>query len=464
MNTLFVNHFLSDAAVKALCWTLIHSLWQGLLFSLLAAIIITLSKRSSAALRYNLFSGLFMLLVITSLFTFFRELTFFTQNSAAALSLSGSPVETNFLLPGIEEQSYTGRFIAYFNTHSALIVTIWFIVFCFKLAKMLADIGRIQRIKNYKTQEPDAYWKERVQQLAASLQIGKYTVLLESGLVKVPAVVGLLKPVILVPLGLFSKLPPDQVEAILLHELAHIKRKDYFVNLLQSFAETIFFFNPSVLWISSLIRIERENCCDDMAINGTAGRKSYVNALVSFQENWVNNSMGNMAMAFPGTQGSLLDRVKRIIHKENKSLDLFGRIVLICSLVLVCALPVIFTNHSYAQDVNRQSASATADTTGDNNKTLSTEMSFPDLNRKPTAEEIYLSTITTTDKEKNRYKLVAKGDSRPVFYINDREIHDESILIKHDKLIESMMKELWKRQGEVDKKRAAARRNNSAPN
>jgi hypothetical protein len=259
-------------------------------------------------------------------------------------------------------------------------------------------------------------------------------------------------------------LPQDQVESILLHELAHIKRKDYFINLLQSFVESIFFFNPSALWISSLIRAERENCCDDIAINGAACRKSYLNALVSFQENWINNGMGHMAMAFPGTQSSLLDRVKRIIHKENKSLDLFGRIVLLCGLVLICALPVIFTNSSYARDIKWQPGSSTvvADTTGD--KILSPEMSFPDLNRKPTAEEIYLSTITTTDKEKNRYKLVAKGDSRPVFYINDQEIEDESILIKYDKLIDSMLKELWKRQGEAEKKRAAARRNSAASN
>jgi bla regulator protein blaR1 len=464
MNTLFVNHFLSDAVVKALCWTLIHSLWQGLLFSLLAAVIITLSKRSSAALRYNLFSGLFALLAITSVITFFSELDFFTQGSALAASVSGGSVETNLLVSGIDEQSYLGRFAAWFNTHSALVVTIWFIIFCIKMAKMLADIGQIQRVKNYKTQQPDEYWRERLQQLAAGLHLGKYIVLLESGLVKVPAVAGFLKPVILVPLGLLTKLPQDQVEAILLHELAHIKRKDYFINLLQSFVETVFFFNPSALWISSLIRVERENCCDDIAINGAANRKSYVTALVSFQENWINNGMGNMAMAFPGTQTSLLDRVKRIIHKENKSLDLFGRIVLLCSLVLVCALPVIFTNRTYAQDIKRQPASsvAGADTTGD--KILSTEMSFPDLNRKPTAEEIYLSTITTSDKEKNRYKLVAKGDARPIFYINDQEIQDESILIKHDKLIDGMLRELWKRQGEAEKKRNAARRSNSASN
>jgi len=90
-------------------------------------------------------------------------------------------------------------------------------------------------------------------------------------------VIGLVKPAILVPLGLLSNLPPGQVEAVLLHELAHIRRKDYLVNLLQSFAEAIFFFNPAVLWISSLIREERENCCYDIAIGGIKNKNKFIN-------------------------------------------------------------------------------------------------------------------------------------------------------------------------------------------
>ena len=126
---------------------------------------------------------------------------------------------------------------------------------------------------------PSAYWKEKIQQLADELQIRRRIQLLQSEIVQVPVVIGVLKPVILIPLGILSQLPPEQVEAILLHELAHIKRKDYLVNLLQSLAETIFFFNPAVLWVSSLIRDERENCCDDIAIAGTKNKAAFVNAL-----------------------------------------------------------------------------------------------------------------------------------------------------------------------------------------
>ena len=135
--------------------------------------------------------------------------------------------------------------------------------------------------------------------------------LLESAIVKVPVVIGLLKPVILLPLGLLSNLPPDQVEAVLLHELAHIRRKDYLVNLLQSFAEVVFFFNPALLWISSLMREERENCCDDVAISHIKNKKQFIHALVAFQE---------YAMHHPNEQrGDCLCRKEKLFVEPCKT-------------------------------------------------------------------------------------------------------------------------------------------------
>jgi beta-lactamase regulating signal transducer with metallopeptidase domain len=90
---------------------------------------------------------------------------------------------------------------------------------------------------------------------------------------------------------MLTTLPASEIEAILLHELAHIRRRDYLVNLLQSFSDIIFFFNPAVLWLSSLIRDERENCCDDIAIGEVKNKKQFIHALLSFQEyNLIQNT------------------------------------------------------------------------------------------------------------------------------------------------------------------------------
>lgn len=356
MKTLFVDYLFSSNIIRALCWTFIHSLWQGLLLSIVVALVITLTRRTRSAFRYNILSALFGLFIITACGTFIKQL--FTAQEALPINgqemtvisggtaYGGTNVAPDFL------QQFTG----YFNNHAALIVTIWFLIFSIRLIRTFADIGYIQRIRHYGTHIPEESWRIRVQELAARLQLSKPVSLLESELVKVPAAIGMLKPVILVPLGMLSKLSADQVEAILLHELAHIRRNDYFVNLLQSFAETLFFFNPAVLWLSSLIRAERENCCDDIVVAGPSSRKVYISALVAFQQHYINDNRMGMAVAFPGTQNSLLDRVKRIVSNENRHLNLGEKLILLGSIVAICLLPLLFTSPSNAQHLTDSSA------------------------------------------------------------------------------------------------------------
>jgi len=125
-------------------------------------------------------------------------------------------------------------------------------------------------------------------------------------------------------------LPEEQIEAILLHELAHIRRKDYGINLVQAFAETIFFFNPGVLWLSSLIKEERENCCDDIAIAATEDKINFVQALVTFDE--FNRNNCTLAVGFGSTKNHLLQRAKRIIHNSDKSLNKVEKTFLATSL------------------------------------------------------------------------------------------------------------------------------------
>jgi hypothetical protein len=144
-------------------------------------------------------------------------------------------------------------------------------------------------------------------------------------------VIGHLKPVILIPVGLLTALTTAEVEAILMHELAHIRRRDYLVNLLQSLVEIVFFFNPAVLWVSQLIKTEREHCCDDMALAQNTSKSGYIRALVSCQEYQATPAY---AMAFPGQKHHLVDRVKRLVTNRNHSLDVFEKTLLTVCLVM----------------------------------------------------------------------------------------------------------------------------------
>jgi hypothetical protein len=219
------------------------------------------------------------------------------------------------------------------------------VILFIRLVKLLVDLGAVQRLRYYRARSVDKIWRQRVEELAQRMGIKRTVELLESSLVQVPMMAGIFKPVVLVPLGLLAQLPPQQVEAILLHELAHIRRKDYFVNLLQSIAETLFFFNPAILWISSLIRVERENCCDDIAVEESRSKSAFIHALVSFQEYRQSSSY---ALAFAGSKNHLLDRVKRIVHSDNKTLNIREKLFLLISVFMTAGLTMAYTGQGPA--------------------------------------------------------------------------------------------------------------------
>jgi bla regulator protein BlaR1 len=188
-----------------------------------------------------------------------------------------------------------------------------------KCVRMTAGVVYTQRIRHYGVVETPDHWKEKVRSFCRDLGIYKPVELLESGIVRMPMVIGHLKPVIFIPLGLLMRLPENEIEAVILHELAHIRRHDYFVNFLQHVAENLFFFNPGLLWISSLLREERENCCDDIAIGRTNDKIAFVRALVSFKEHALRQR--GVALNFPSGKHQLLQRVLRITHNKTKTLN-----------------------------------------------------------------------------------------------------------------------------------------------
>jgi bla regulator protein blaR1 len=342
----------NEQIMQAICWTLIHSLWQGLLLAVVAGVVMLLTKKSGSTLRYNLLSFLFFIFIATVFVTFLRQYDFSSVNNDDKIRIATNIDHVNKLqLTTISpltdtdaKQNFFETFSSYFNTHASLIVTIWFIILSAQLLRLIANGIYIQRIKHYKTHPASAFWKQKLQQLAVRLHIHQQILLLESEMVKVPVMVGFFKPVILFPFQLMSQLPAEQVEAVLLHELAHIRRKDYLMNLLQNLAEMIFFFNPAVLWISSLIRDERENCCDDIAVAETKSGKDFVHALITFQEYKLNGS--TYGLAFPGRKNHLLNRVKRILTNNNKTLSTMEKISLASGILVIGLITIAFKQNT----------------------------------------------------------------------------------------------------------------------
>lgn len=346
MHILSVMDVFSAEAVQALCWTLVHSLWQGLILAGIVALAILFTKKSKAALRYNLFTGSFILFILTVSITFYLQINRISaEANALAISLvSDNTVAQNTALvqQGFQTRASAGldALAGFFNKYAAAIVFCWLLIVSLKCVKLFAGLYNIQQIKRRHTSSVGSYWSLRVQQLSAQLGIKGHVQFLQSGIAKVPMVIGHFKPIIFFPLGALTALAPEDVEAILMHELAHIRRRDYLVNLIQHFAEIIFFFNPAVLWVSALIKTERENCCDDIALQQMGNKKTYINALVSFQE--FDATLPVYATAFSNKKEYLLQRVKRMVYNNNKSLNNMEKIFIAGCIFLTGTLSLVY--------------------------------------------------------------------------------------------------------------------------
>jgi beta-lactamase regulating signal transducer with metallopeptidase domain len=347
MHPVFLQQWLSNEVFKAVGWTLIHSLWQGLLAALVAGIIIIGTKRGTARLRYNLLAGVFMLFLITVLLTLVRQLGTDHVDVKPPAGINQAILSSSVTI--MDEETVTApasttieRFVNYFNNHADFYVLIWAIFFFVHCLKLIGGLAGIERIRNYRTHASPQEWIIKLEQLSRATGVTQTVRLLQSELVKVPVAIGIFKPVILLPLGLITHLPPEQVETILIHELAHVRRKDYLVNILQRFVEAVFFFNPALMWISSLMRQEREACCDDVVVANTNYKGNYLEALVSFQE--YSLAGGGYAMGISSKKHYLLNRVKRMITNENKKLNFMEKILLVAGLVAFTAFSFIPKN------------------------------------------------------------------------------------------------------------------------
>ena len=340
--------------MEAIFYTLLHSLWLGALAAIAGAIILTATRRSTPQLRYKLLCVLLVLFCTGCGYIFQYE-----------YSLSGgqSPVEATTALitetktntSGLSNNDYTALsidviIIQFFKKYSFLFVGAWLLAVVYKLIWFTADFKTLSDIRKSGTYSPGIEWENRLAVLASCLGINAAVQLKLSSETSVPMVIGIFKPVIIFPLALFNNLSNAEAEAILLHELAHIRRQDFLINVLQRFTEIVFFFNPSVCWVSELIRRERENCCDDMAIAVTRDKKQYIYALVAFQEHHLNQQEGHLLTAFPGDGQQVFNRVNRILTNHNKSLNKMEKVLLASAIFVTGVFTLAFTSREQSDN------------------------------------------------------------------------------------------------------------------
>ena len=203
------------------------------------------------------------------------------------------------------------------------LVLVWVSGVALFSARLIGGWRVATRLRRVAVAPPPAEWREALAALMARMRVSAPVRLLASSLAPVPTVVGWLRPVILAPVEMLTGTPPEQIRALLAHELAHILRRDYLVNILQSVAEAALFYHPAVWWISERIRAEREACCDDLAVEATGDPLLYASALADL----ASRRRARLRLATAADGGSLVSRIRRLLGQDepvSHSLPGFG--------------------------------------------------------------------------------------------------------------------------------------------
>lgn len=322
--------------VTRLGWTLIHFLWQG---ALIAALYAMARRSQSARARYLLACVALAVMTATPFVTF--SLTGASDSPpinpfTAAVPRSPASVSLAYALPASLPIS-TIR--TWRDDAMPWLVITWFAGALVFWARLAGGWIVATRMRSTLVRAAPLEWQRTLDKIKTRIGISSPVALLVSALAQVPTVIGWLRPVVLVPVGVLAGLPPEHVEALLAHELAHIRRRDYLVNILQNVTEALLFYHPAVWWISSHIRKERELCCDDIAVSICSDALTYVHALANLESQRAEHL--NLVLAADG--GSLRDRIARLLGTpRNTSLSLPGTAIIAGAVAILATAFAVF--------------------------------------------------------------------------------------------------------------------------
>ncbi len=344
------TELLSQPLAERLGWALVHFLWQGALVACLLVAVLRILRAASAEARYlagcaalAVMAGLPVVtllclparvpstapspvameipidrpissdLVVVEPFAVTDGDTTVSETPMAAVPVSSSEFPLSNA-PAEVAVSWAELVNEKLRPLIPWFVAAWLAGVLFLSLRLLVSWRSAQRMRLAGTSAASDRLISLLSQIAEQFGVRQAIDLLESTAIEVPAAIGWFRPVILLPVSAITGLTESQIKAILAHELAHIRRCDYLVNLGQSVVETLLFYHPAVWWVSSQIRQEREHCCDDLAGAICGDRVGYAQALVRMEE--LRSPAGNVALAASG--GRLTDRVRRLLGVHNR--------------------------------------------------------------------------------------------------------------------------------------------------
>ncbi len=410
----------SSPFLYSLSLTLVHFLWQGLLVALILKSLLYIIDKNKSKLRYTLATFAMLTNAILAVLTFTMAYpdTSFGINSylspIALTSLVNELTQQNALLT---YQELLPSILAYSLPYLSLL---WLATIAILSGKLLIEIRNVNNLPMHSSIPPSLALSVRFDELAKQLKLAKTPKLLISLKAEVPMAIGWLKPVVLLPASMVTGLNAAQLEMLILHELAHIRRHDYLVNFLQTLIELLFFFHPSVHWIGKQMRNEREYCSDDIAVQHCGDAIAYAHTLTDTASLCAKShfhTIPTMAMAASG--GDLKERVLRLVDHHCAPTNNTSKWLAAVSLLLALALLSMnqLLTMPFAQQLNNQfpwqeqnifnsniASTAIAAMTFDkaNSGDLATTLNSDSIAQQLLSREDTLADISVVELEKNQ--------------------------------------------------------------
>lgn len=319
--------------LQALGWALINSLWQMALLWVIYNLFLSFFTKIKAVNKTTLAAFLVIIGFGWFLFTFINSFLFNDANDFY-----------NKWAGLINESSWS----VFVNKILSISTIIYFLLLIIPVWKFIRNYHYVQAIRKKGLSKIKAEWRIFVKRKADYLGIARKVQIWLSDLVPTPVTIGYLKPVILIPVAAINHLSTQQVEAIILHELSHIRRNDYLLNLAINFIKTVLYFNPFVNLFVKTIERERENSCDEMVLQYQYQAEEYAKALLLLE----NNNQQQLMMSAAGNNHDLLQRIEAILGISHKTNSTFRQVVISFFTLLGIALMNVLLSVNPTKEIN----------------------------------------------------------------------------------------------------------------
>jgi beta-lactamase regulating signal transducer with metallopeptidase domain len=297
---------------------LLHFVWQGALIAAITALGLFALRDAKARTRYSLACAALILCIalpVAHIVKMTGVISAGETESAALIATSGANINDKFMSTSVvNEDAFwnSAEFDASLRDSTPTVVSIWAIGVALMALRMGAGLLWVRRRVHHGVQQSNAVWQAKLNQMARRMGIQRHVRLGVSDQIESPVTAGWWRPIVILPAALLTGMPPELLEALLAHELGHVKRLDYLVNLLQSAIEILLFYHPAVWWLSKQIRIEREQIADDLAARLLGEPRRLALALSELEQ--FQFSPPQLAQAAHG--GNLMSRIKHLVSPE----------------------------------------------------------------------------------------------------------------------------------------------------